>query len=752
MPGSTNGGGARVDWLDPLKGLALWWIFTNHVAERLFGYPYIANPSSEWPALSDRIAQLRPLGGLDLWTVPANLVRYVGWMGDQGVQLFLILSGFGLTWGLLSRSAAELNWREFYWRRLARLFPLWWASHLLFVAFWLVTGWGLSPATKAFYFSMAGFRATPEMFYFFSPAWWFIGLLVQLYLAYPFLRKALNRVGPGRLLAVTCCVAFLIRGAGLFLFDGYLDAWQRGAIFITRLPEFVFGISLAAWVHRASTDTQVLVFRPAGMLLGACAYAAGLALSLTLGGMAVAPFLLGVGALVCVHALWRLIGAKARRLSSLTSWTGRHSYSLYLTHHPFVMLFVPAGLAQGPWSTAASVSLAVALTVLSALLLEWVTDRAAKLWTGRRALDAKRAGLAVPGAAVSLVACLVVSEYAVRRLDPQEVLGWGERPSLVPSDRFGWHLKPSDVTRLRWESYDYTLEANDLGFPGPRYADVPEPDTFRILVTGDAFSSAEGVDTAQAWPRLLEKELGERMAGRKVEVLNFAITGYGPNQYAAIAQTFVPRFRPELVLVEAFVNEFQDVLLTDEDFRSSIGFDRPDQDGLSSYVRLEHLSRFLRLRWREPLRAIVRGKPEPQGYFLGNFQSLEKDWPQREAAAQKVRQRFREISDTSRRQGATLVVAMVPAPVQVCTAGQLRYFPRHVNLSDEAKFDLDVPQRLFQQIASEAGAEFIDLRPVLRGAPECPYQPRNMHWTSAGHALIARYLAQRLSEWEVPGT
>ena len=37
-------------------------------------------------ALADRLAQMEPLGDLGIATVPANLFRYVGWLGDQGVQ------------------------------------------------------------------------------------------------------------------------------------------------------------------------------------------------------------------------------------------------------------------------------------------------------------------------------------------------------------------------------------------------------------------------------------------------------------------------------------------------------------------------------------------------------------------------------------------------------------------------------------------------------------------------------------------
>ncbi len=731
-------------WLDLIKAFALVWIFTNHIAEQLFGYPLIANPTADWPPLAERIAQLAPLKGYGPWSLPLNALRYVGWFGDQGVQLFLIASGFGLTWGLLQKSPnGPLSPGKFYLRRAERVYPLWIGVHLFFGITWLVIGWGIPATDLSFYLSMLGVRFTPGLFYYFSPAWWYIGLLIQLYLVYPLLWQGLRRLGAGRLLVISGAIAFVIRGIGLYLFEGYLDAWLRGAIFITRLPEFVFGISLAAWFFDAPEQTARRLRDPRTVVLALLVYAAGIALALTLPGMILAPFLLGAGAFVVLYAVMAVASQHlSERVLQPAVWIGQHSYSLYLVHDPWILLFVPPGLQRLLRSMAGGIAAAV-FTLASGVALEWAVDSFQR-WLGRqvkgRGVLRAAAYLAVMVGVVA--ALLIASELAVQRFAPQEVMGWGERPSLITDDTLGWRLIPNQATRLRWESYDYEVRANELGFPGTSYPEQKAPGTLRILVTGDAFTSAEGVDTDRAWPRLLETGLAQEMS-QPVEVSNFAITGYGPNQYAAVVEKYAPLYQPDLILVEVFVNDFQDVLFSNADFQQSIGFGLPSQDGLYTTLRLEHLRRLMRLQVIEPLSEWIRGKPRPQGYFLGNFLALERGHPEfEETGREKMAGQLSWMKAVADGLGANLVVVMAPASVQVCQPAQLAYYPRNVDLADAARYDLDLPQRMMSEITQAAGVPFYDLRPVLQAAPGgCPYQAHNMHWTGAGHQLVADYLA-----------
>lgn len=735
-------------WADLMKMAAVVWIFINHLSEVRFGSPYIANPSADWPPLYERLAQLQPLSGSGFWDVPLNIWRYFGWLGDQGVQLFLIISGFGLTWGLIARyGKSPFKLTDFYQRRGKRIFPLWWGVHFIFIASFILIGFGLPPFSLPTFLSMIGLRVTPEMMYYFSPAWWYISLVIQLYLLYPVIWYGLRRWGPARVLLACCAVAFVIRLAGLFYFEGYLDAWARGSIFITRLPEFVFGVCFAVWLAEKPDEVERRTKGRLYWIALIAAYVLGNAASLTLAGNSVAPFATGVSSFLALYIFFNWITNRfGTSFSSPFVWVGKHSYSLFLVHHPIIKTL----LVPGPrvlYETFFRVAVAVIATVVLALLLEKMVKAVSGLLGSVQELyGTLRLAVALVACVLLAVSILIGSELAVRHFDPQEVAGWGERESLSPDPQFGWKLVPSKTTRLRWQSYDYVVTANSFGFPGPEPSSVTTPEKFRILVTGDAFTSAEGVNTEQAWPRLLENTLNRSLTGKKSEILNFAVTGYGPNQYQAVIEEFAPKYHPDLIIVETFVNDFQDVLRSNEEFRNSIGFDQPPPVGLKSILRLEHMRRWLDLKLTEPLEERLISRFSSQSYFLGNFRALERGHSEYENEAKELfASRLQAIKSTAVQQGAKLIVVMVPAPVQVCRESQLAYYPKNVNLSDEKIFDVDLPQRLMVELTRRFDIPFYDLREAfVKNAGDCPYQQHNMHWTADGHRIASDYIADLL--------
>jgi len=78
-----------------------------------------------------------------------------------------------------------------------------------------------------------------------------------------------------------------------------------------------------------------------------------------------------------------------------------------------------------------------------------------------------------------------------------------------------------------------------------------------------------------------------------------------------------------LIIIGFFVNDYFDVLSSNEEFQHSIGFDLPPQNNLLSILRLQQLQHLIKIQVIEPLVELLRRQPRPYGYFLGNFTAFE---------------------------------------------------------------------------------------------------------------------------------
>ena len=736
----------RYLWLDITRGLAILWIFLVHFVERFLCCPAFGNPGKNWPPVIDRFLQLTPLDIDGLGGFAINIMRYIGWMGDQGVQIFLVASGFGLAISSLSKSS-EISCKEFYKKRLLRILPLWIAAHLMFIIVHLLFQKGLSPLDWRTWASLFGLRSLPEVFYFGFPAWWYIGLLLQLYLIFPFIFDFLKRWKIKKFILVFIGLPILIRLIGLFIFNDYLDWWSRGGIFITRLPEFAFGMAFAKWFLHASDKQKQELRKPSGIACVLSLYLVGNLCSFFLTGMAFAFLLTGAGFFVLVYIFFSNLEAP---LFSPLSWAGQRSYSLYLIHHPILIFLVPRSLsAENIKTVFLYFIITLLLSIFSASIFENVSN---KLFDLNRNFY-RRSGfirLAAYWAFTAIVSIGIIlgAEFLVRKFDPQEVLGWGERASLAPHKEFGYYLKPNQTTRLRWLSYDYTVEANALGFPGKLYDELKPKGTFRIFVTGDAYSSAEGVNTNDAWPRLLETSLMN--SGINAQVMNFSITGWGPNQYAKVVARYAPVYKPDLIVISFFVNEFDDVAVSNDAFQDSIGFNRLPQSSLKSYLRLTHLRVWIKKNVSDQVKEIVLGKSNPHGYFFGFFRALEKkQFPIMQTNAAYVQKRLATINKVASTLGAKLLIILVPAPAQVCDPNSVKYWPKDIDLTNSDIFDLEQPQSLTKKLLNGLKIDYVDLLAPLRDAEKAkPCQPYNLHWTESGHKIVADYISQYLIQNE----
>ncbi len=97
-----------------------------------------------------------------------------------------------------------------------------------------------------------------------------------------------------------------------------------------------------------------------------------------------------------------------------------------------------------------------------------------------------------------------------------------------------------------------TFRTNALGLRGPDLETRKPPGTLRVVVLGSSNTLAQGVDDEDGYVRLLERWLAERVgSGRRVEVVNLSVSGYGPTQRLHRLRTEVEALDPDWILADA---------------------------------------------------------------------------------------------------------------------------------------------------------------------------------------------------------
>ncbi len=211
---------------------------------------------------------------------------------------------------------------------------MYWAAHIVY----LVTpfAWTGEPIDYRFLLSLAGDRFFPAepLFYYLNTAWWYFGLLIQLYFVFPLLFRMLQKIGPTAFLVITGLVTLISRYLLLCVFHVSGD-YVQGAFFGCRLFEFALGMVIGLYLRRDRVAFERRLFSTPALLIGVAIYASGF---LTYHSAATYTFsdpMFTTGLFVIVAHFGSALG-RIRSIASPVARVGFYSYGLYLIHQPLV--------------------------------------------------------------------------------------------------------------------------------------------------------------------------------------------------------------------------------------------------------------------------------------------------------------------------------------------------------------------------------------------------------------------------------
>ncbi len=324
-------------WIDQVKGISILWIvffhFFNSYANNRF--PWFIRGSY----FSKFLAACSPHSGVAMLQCRFESVYVLAIdLGYHAVGVFILLSGLGLTYALARYVDPPSGWSGWYRDRLLRLYPMYWTAHIIY----LITpfAWTGESINYRFLLSLAGDRFFPAepLFYYLNTAWWYFGLLIQLYLVYPLLYRMLQRIGPQAFLIVTGLITLVSRYLLLCVFPHVSGDYVQGAFFACRLFEFALGMVIGLYLRRDRVALERRLFSTRVLLIGTAIYVVGF---LTYHSSATYTFsdpLFTTGLFVIVVHFARALD-RFRAIAALVARVGFYSYGLYLIHQPLVFYF-----------------------------------------------------------------------------------------------------------------------------------------------------------------------------------------------------------------------------------------------------------------------------------------------------------------------------------------------------------------------------------------------------------------------------
>ncbi len=119
----------------------------------------------------------------------------------------------------------------------------------------------------------------------------------------------------------------------------------------------------------------------------------------------------------------------------------------------------------------------------------------------------------------------------------------------------GYALRPNAEGWYRKEGKAY-VRINSDGLRDQEHSITKPQGTFRIAVLGDSYPEALSVSMEEAFWSVLGKKLQEcdAVPGKRIEVINFGVSGYGTAQELLTLRKEVWKYSPDLVLLAVTTN------------------------------------------------------------------------------------------------------------------------------------------------------------------------------------------------------
>ena len=141
---------------------------------------------------------------------------------------------------------------------------------------------------------------------------------------------------------------------------------------------------------------------------------------------------------------------------------------------------------------------------------------------------------------------LVLLEFGSRLFYKQRYPPWQTEEDFQRDVDLIYSFKPNAVRCYITEEFEEYAKINSLGLRGDEISDHKDY-LKRIVIIGDSFTYGHGVSTEYSYPNQLERLFLEK-EGKKVEVMNAGVLGYGTDQSYKFFKTRLYALKPDILI------------------------------------------------------------------------------------------------------------------------------------------------------------------------------------------------------------
>jgi hypothetical protein len=363
------------------------------------------------------------------------------------------------------------------------------------------------------------------------------------------------------------------------------------------------------------------------------------------------------------------------------------------------------------------------------------------------------AALALAGAAVLVLLELAAAAGLVDwRLVFRSLAG--ERQEYVYDPHLGFRHTPAARDRrvprsdleVAWNLPASRSDRITVTYDGRGYRNPSALHRADVVLIGDSYVEGHYVSDDETVSRFLQGRLGRPVA-------NLGVAGYGTAQELVVLERDGLPLEPRVVVWFFFEGndlyndeEFENILLAGPGQRAT-GWSRRRGWWRRSFVRNAHaeLRRLLHplVPGRCPHFGVVATGPQPGQKVLFSREGVVPWTAFEQDRWARARQKLRDAARVTRERDVELLLVYVPVKFRV-----FRGFidvPPGGEVRDWTLWPLP---ELFAQFCDGDALTCLDLTPLLRAAVadgRMPHALADTHWSPEGHALVARWIEERLT-------